>query len=250
VKVERVRIDSLILDPENARKHSKRNIDAIAGSLSTFGQRRPLVVWDGIVIAGNGTLEAAKSIGWTDIEITRVPSDWTHEQARAYALADNRTAELAEWDSEILANQLVELDSVGYEISDWGFEPLTPPTDPDINENPYTATANIPQYEIVGEQPTINELFNESHTKKLIKNIETSNAPDDVKEFLKKAANRHTVFNYQKIAEFYPHMPAQVQSLMEESALVVIDIDDAIRAGFVRFQSTIDDIHETDYPDE
>jgi hypothetical protein len=128
VKVERVRIDSLILDPENARKHSKRNIDAIAGSLSTFGQRRPLVVWDGIVIAGNGTLEAARSIGWTDIEITRVPPDWTHEQARAYALADNRTAELAEWDAEILANQLIELDSVGYEIGDWGFQSLNPPT--------------------------------------------------------------------------------------------------------------------------
>jgi hypothetical protein len=116
------------MDPENARKHSKRNIEAIAGSLATFGQRRPLVVWDGIVIAGNGTLEAAKSIGWTQIEVTRVPADWTHEQARAYALADNRTSELADWDHEILADQLIELDSVGYEISDWGFEPLSPPS--------------------------------------------------------------------------------------------------------------------------
>jgi hypothetical protein len=128
VKVEKVKISSLMMDPENARTHSKKNIDAIAGSLNTFGQRRPLVVWEGIVIAGNGTLEAAKSIGWTDIEITRVPPNWTHEQARAYALADNRTAELADWDAEILANQLIELDSVGYEISDWGFEPLSPPS--------------------------------------------------------------------------------------------------------------------------
>ena len=128
MKVEMVRIDSLTMDPENARKHSKRNIEAIAGSLATFGQRRPLVVWDGIVIAGNGTLEAAKSIGWTQIEVTRVPADWTHEQARAYALADNRTSELADWDHEILADQLIELDSVGYEISDWGFEPLSPPS--------------------------------------------------------------------------------------------------------------------------
>lgn len=132
MKVETVKIDALTLDPENARKHSKKNLDAIAGSLHTFGQRRPLVVWDNIVIAGNGTLEAAKSLGWTSVEITRCPPDWTHEQARAYALADNRTAELAEWDSEILASQLVELDAVGYEISDYGFEPLTPPTDPDI----------------------------------------------------------------------------------------------------------------------
>jgi hypothetical protein len=128
MKVEEVWIDSITMDPQNARKHSKRNIEAIAGSLATFGQRRPLVVWDGIVIAGNGTLEAAKSIGWTQIEVTRVPADWTHEQARAYALADNRTSELADWDHEILADQLIELDSVGYEISDWGFEPLSPPS--------------------------------------------------------------------------------------------------------------------------
>lgn len=131
MKIESVQIDTLTLDPENARKHSAKNLDAIAGSLKAFGQRRPLVVWDGIVIAGNGTLEAAKSLGWNKIEITRVPPDWTHDQARAYALADNRTAELAAWDGEILANQLIELDSVGYEISDWGFEPLTPPTDPE-----------------------------------------------------------------------------------------------------------------------
>lgn len=127
--VETVHITSLTRDPENARKHSKKNIDAIAGSLATFGQRRPLVVWDNIIIAGNGTLEAALSLGWKDIQITRVPPDWTHEQARAYALADNRTAELAEWDAEILANQLIELDAVGYEIGDWGFESLQPPTE-------------------------------------------------------------------------------------------------------------------------
>ena len=77
MKLEKVKISSLTLDPENARKHSKKNLDAIAGSLNTFGQRRPLVVWDNIVIAGNGTIEAAKSLGWTDIEITRCPPDWT-----------------------------------------------------------------------------------------------------------------------------------------------------------------------------
>lgn len=130
MKVESVAIKSLTMDPENARTHSEKNIKAIAGSLTTFGQRKPLVVWDNIVIAGNGTIEAAKSLGWEKIEITRVPSDWSHDQARAFALADNRTAELAEWDNDILANQLIDLDSVGYEINDWGFEPLTPPSDP------------------------------------------------------------------------------------------------------------------------
>jgi len=121
MKVEKVKIDSLDADPENARKHSKRNIDAIAVSLEQFGQRRPLVVWDNIIIAGNGTVEAAKSIGWTDIEITRVPADWSSDQARAYALADNRTAELADWDPELLANQLIDLDSMGFDMTDLGF---------------------------------------------------------------------------------------------------------------------------------
>lgn len=110
MKLETVSIKSLTLDPENARTHSQKNIDAIAGSLTTFGQRRPLVVWGDIVIAGNGTVEAAKSLGWEKIEITRVPADWTHDQARAYALADNRTAELAEWDSESLLDILAGLN--------------------------------------------------------------------------------------------------------------------------------------------
>lgn len=128
MKVESVDVSTLTPDPENARKHSRRNLEAIAGSLAAFGQRRPLVVFDNVVIAGNGTLEAAKSLGWRKIDVTRVPPDWTHERARAYALADNRTAELAEWDSDVLAGQLVELDAVGYEIGDWGFDSLQPPT--------------------------------------------------------------------------------------------------------------------------
>lgn len=106
MKIESVTITSLTLDPENARRHSPRNIEAIAGSLKAFGQRRPLVVWNDIVIAGNGTIEAAKSLGWDKIEISRVPEDWTQEQARAYALADNRTAELAEWDGVALLDSL------------------------------------------------------------------------------------------------------------------------------------------------
>lgn len=121
MKVEKVKVTSLTMDPENARKHSERNIKAIAGSLEAFGQRRPLVVWDNIVIAGNGTLEAAKSLGWVEVEITRCPADWSSDQARAYALADNRTAELADWDPQILAEQLIDLDSMGFDITEIGF---------------------------------------------------------------------------------------------------------------------------------
>lgn len=132
LRIESVNISSLVLDPTNARKHNPANLKAISGSLKLFGQRKPLVVTGAnIVVAGNGTLEAAKALGWSEIAIVRTPIDWTHEQVKAYALADNRTAEMAEWDAEILKDQMLELDAVGWDISEFGFEPLEPPTESD-----------------------------------------------------------------------------------------------------------------------
>jgi ParB-like chromosome segregation protein Spo0J len=129
LRIETVAITKLQSDPDNARKHSEKNLKAIAGSLKRFGQRKPIVVTGAnIVIAGNGTLEAAKSLGWSEIVVAYTPQDWAYEDARAYALADNRTAELAEWNTDKLALQLIELDSVGYELDDVGFEKLEPPT--------------------------------------------------------------------------------------------------------------------------
>jgi ParB-like chromosome segregation protein Spo0J len=119
--IEDVDISTLKFDKRNARKHSAKNIDAIAASLSEFGQRRPLVVQGDVVIAGNGTLEAAKGLGWATVAITRVPETWTEKQARAFALADNRTAELAEWDHDVLLSQLQEIGETLVEAS--GFQP-------------------------------------------------------------------------------------------------------------------------------
>jgi len=118
----KIQITELTLDPKNARKHSQRNLDAIAASLLKFGQRKPLVVHRGVVLAGNGTLEAARSLGWTEIEVSEVPEDWDNDTAKAYALADNRTAELAEWDESELAKQLLELQDADWDITELGFE--------------------------------------------------------------------------------------------------------------------------------
>ena len=118
----KIQITQLSLDPKNARKHSQRNLDAIAASLEKFGQRKPIVVHRGVVLAGNGTLEAAKSLGWTEIEVAEVPEDWDNDTAKAYALADNRTAELAEWDESELAKQLLELVDADWNIEELGFE--------------------------------------------------------------------------------------------------------------------------------
>ena len=123
--VQVVPIGALEVDQRNARKHGRRNLDAIKASLSQFGQRRPLVVMhDMTVIAGNGTLVAARDLGWSEVAITIVPADWTADQAKAYALADNRTAELAEWDDVVLADMLAELDAGGWDLNSIGFDGL------------------------------------------------------------------------------------------------------------------------------
>jgi ParB-like chromosome segregation protein Spo0J len=110
-KYESVAIDSLRADPANVRTHSQRNIDAIKASLQRFGQQRPIVVnADGMVIAGNGTLQAAIELGWSEIEVVRTSLEGA--DAIAFAVADNRTSELAAWNDEALAEQLQQLSEI------------------------------------------------------------------------------------------------------------------------------------------
>ena len=123
MKLENLRIADLTPDPQNARQHDDKNVKAIMGSLKEFGQRKPIVITEsGVIVAGNGTVQAAKRLGWTDIEAVRVPADWTPDQVKAFALADNRTAELATWDIHVLDEQLWELEELGVDVKELGFE--------------------------------------------------------------------------------------------------------------------------------
>lgn len=123
MKIETLQIKDLTPDPQNARQHDEKNLKAIQGSLKEFGQRKPIVITEaGVIVAGNGTVEAAKRLGWLEIQAVRVPSDWTPEQVKAFALADNRTAELAAWSPEVLSAQLLELEEAGFAIEEFGFE--------------------------------------------------------------------------------------------------------------------------------
>lgn len=115
MKTETVPIESISPDPANARSHGERNLEAIRDSLRAFGQQKPIVVdARGIVIAGNGTLEAAKRLGWTEIAIVRTELD--PGQATAFGIADNRTGELAEWNDEVLRSLLDTMDDEMLEV--------------------------------------------------------------------------------------------------------------------------------------
>jgi hypothetical protein len=105
-----VDVKTLKPDPLNARLHPDRNIVSIMQSLALFGQRKPLVVNERtmIVVAGNGTLEAAIALGWKNVAATIRPM--SDDDARDYGLADNKTAELAKWDLSVVA-QLEKLSA-------------------------------------------------------------------------------------------------------------------------------------------
>lgn len=110
MKIERVPIDSVFQDPNNARKHNDRNISEVAASIARYGQQTPIVVDpDGVIIKGNGTHTAMIKLGKTEIDIVR--SDLSGVEATMYAIADNQTATLADWDDDVLAQTLIALQN-------------------------------------------------------------------------------------------------------------------------------------------
>ncbi len=101
----------LARDPANARRHPEANLEALKGSLRAYGQRKPVVVdrRTGILEAGNGTLQAALDLGWSHLAAVFVDDDAM--TAAGFSIADNRTAELAEWDRDALDRLLTEIET-------------------------------------------------------------------------------------------------------------------------------------------
>lgn len=109
MRVEQVDITTLRPDPDNVRRHGKRNLEVLKNSLKQFGQTKPVVALeDGTIIAGSGTLTSALELGWDKLWVSWFDDP---QKARAYAIMDNRSAELAEWDAQALALAL-EMDGV------------------------------------------------------------------------------------------------------------------------------------------
>lgn len=117
-------IRKLTHDPMNAREHPEDNMAAIRESLSRYGQLKPLVVRRKgmVVMAGNGTLAAARSLGWTEIAANVVEMDET--EAIGYGIADNRTAELAVWNLEVMGKLDLLLREAGENPIGWSSDQL------------------------------------------------------------------------------------------------------------------------------
>lgn len=113
MQLQQVPIDTLVLDPTNARLHNDRNKDSVRASIKEFGQVEVLVVQKGTnrVIGGNCRLQEMRRLGHDKVWIAEVDVD--DKKANKLALALNRTGELAQWDDEMLGKLLGELETEG-----------------------------------------------------------------------------------------------------------------------------------------
>jgi len=222
------------------KKNPRNNDDAVeatANSIREFGWQQPIVVdKDGVIIVGHTRLKAAKKLKLDQVPVT-VAENLTDDQVKAYRLADNKTGELADWDQDLLDSELAGILSI--DMTELGFD-----ADADANLDPeadeeYTMKVDAPHYEITGADPSLDMLVDTSKADELTKAIDDAKLPKDVAQFLKQAATRHYKFDYASIAEYYAHADKEVQKLFEDSALVIIDFDDAIKNGYVKLSDRL-----------
>lgn len=218
---------------KNAKKHSKEQVEQIANSIKEFGFTQPVIIdKNNSVVAGHGRILGAKKAGLKQVP-TVCLEELTEEQIKAYRLVDNKLNE-SEWDNVLLAQELEELDKEQMKLFGFDFGEYV-----EEEEKKYTMKTSIPQYEIKGETPDITELVDTGKVKELLHKIKQSNVSEEEKKFLRYGAYRHLCFNYSKIAEYYANADKEMQELMEDSALVIIDFEDAIAKGYVEMSEQV-----------
>lgn len=206
-----------------------------------------------IVIGGNMRLRACKELGYKDIPCKVLDLETPVKKLREYVIKDNEAfgqndyEVLAnEWDADELTDYGMELDYLNTEVGD----PADYLDDPEAgtrdggegeggDPDKYSRKIQPPTYEITGEEPDIDECVDMAGVRRLLAEIDASGVSEDQKEMLRVCAYRHAVIHFDKMAEYYAHQKAEMQDLMENSALVIIDYDKALEHGFVNLTSRL-----------
>tara|TARA_R100001015_G_C4622608_1_gene180117 strand:+ start:336 stop:1067 length:732 start_codon:yes stop_codon:yes gene_type:complete len=243
MKIELIKTNKLKPATYNPRQISTKQYKDLKKSIERFGLVDPIIVnKDMTIIGGHQRYKICKELKHTELDC--VVLDLSKAEERELNIRLNKNT--GDFDMDILANEF-DID----ELTDWGFKHI----DLDINidkldENPYTDKVESPTYTASNEKPNVKELFDINKTNELIKKIKDSNIDKADKDFLIKSAQRHIVFNYSKIADYYVHSNKEVQELMEDSALIIIDFNKAIKQGYVRLNSEITDQYLEEYGSE
>lgn len=234
MKITEMSVKDLKPYAKNTKKHDKTQIANVAESIKQYGFVQPIVVdKDKNIVIGHCRYEAAKKLKLETVPCVCI-EELTDEQVKALRIVDNKSNE-SPWDMDFLADELAEVDLSMFDF-DFGLG------ENENEENPYTQKIEIPHYEITGEKPSFEEMYDREKENELILEIENSDVSEKEKEFLIEAAHRHCCFNYRNIAEYYAHASAEMQKLMEKSALVIIDYENAIANGYIELSEKIKEI--------
>ena len=242
-RVERVSRDELIPYSNNPKEHPDEQVNKIASSIKNYGWDQPIVVdGGGEIIKGHGRLQAAEKLGLNEVPVIW-REDLSDAEAKAARIADNKTAE-SDWLDDELATELELLDD--FEAEELGFDDdeLTDFIDEFNGENDkdvkYTEKIKTPEYEPTQDEPPgLSELYDTTRYEELIEAIEAADVPDELDEFLRFAAQRHIVFDYENIAEYFAHADGETQRIMELLTLVIVDYEQAIEQGYVDFADSL-----------
>ena len=239
MQISKVKIGDIKVNTENPRSIKESKFNKLVKSIKEFPEMleiRPIVVnEDNVILGGNMRYKACQQAGLEEVYIIKA-KDLTEEQQKEFLIKDN--SGFGEWDWDILAN---EWDH--QELMDWGVDL---PALNSLDDDQYTTKIDSPIYETKIVKPKENELYDINKYNDLINDINKSNISEEIKEFLRLAATRHIKFNYSKIADYYAHSNKETQSLIEDSALIIIDYDKAIEKGFVNVYNTIENLSEID----
>ena len=247
-RVERVSRDELIPYSNNPKEHPEEQVNKIASSIKNYGWDQPIVVdGDGEIIKGHGRLQAAEKLGLDEVPVIW-REDLSDAEAKAARIADNKTAE-SPWDDDLLATELEVLDD--FDDVELGFDDgeIKDLLD-EFNENDgsgveYTGKIKTPEYKPTqDEPPALAELYDTGRYEELLDVIDSKDLPDELDRFMRLAAQRHVIFDYENIAEYFAHADPKTQGLMEILTLVIVDYEQAIEQGFVNFAEEVTEAHE------
>lgn len=123
LKIEYLPVSALKPYEKNTRKHQKKDVDNIARSIEKYGMCDAIGIWgeDNIIVEGHGRLIACKQLGMTEVPCVRL-DHLTDEQRREYAIAHNATAELSEWDFDILPGEIADLNLNDFDFNFSAYE--------------------------------------------------------------------------------------------------------------------------------
>lgn len=225
----------LLANPANWRIHPKAQQDALAGVLDEVGWVQDIIVNQRTGHVVDGHLRVSMAISREEATVPVKYVDLSDDEERLVLASLDPLAAMAVTDEDMLAKltEGIETDSEALQALLAG-EAYDPEEGDGGLSDEYSRKIEAPIYEVTGDKPAVDELLDESKTEELRAEIMDADIPDDIRRFLLAAAERHTVFRFASIAEFYAHSDAHVQRLMERSALVIVDFDRAIEEGFAK----------------